>query len=388
MEKKKFWYFGIVFFLCFLFPPLQASAYNANAASDYAFKWYKQYHPDYANYVDHVFSDEDANFVSQALIAGGLLNSNNIPIGIQIDSAGCITSREGLVEYLKDYEHFKDVGFDPGLVPTSLAFGDVVSFGPDKAHPSAIGIVIGYDPVKDDFDIAFHYNTSGGGVSAGNILTLQEVALVRGGAYYYHVTKPQETADKQRFYGTGAFFGPGSLSAEILQPGDNYLGFIVNNQNRSGQDMVIATDTSQPLYKGCSYLVSGFCCDPEKHTPSVGQIFGQPWTSDSPNHWAYWVRQAVIYATGHGLEPYQILNAVWYIVDRAGFPDEIISAIGYPEDGPIKLELVYLPMVLKPVGLGTGKVQMSAPAVKTTTTRPARNFREVYERKENRKILP
>jgi hypothetical protein len=152
--------------------------------------------------------------------------------------------------------------------------------------------------------------------------------------------------------------------------------------------MVIATDTSQPLYKGCSYLVSGFCCDPEKHTPSVGQIFGQPWTSDSPNHWAYWVRQAVIYATGHGFEPYQILNAVWYIVDRAGFPDEIISAIGYPEDGPIKLELVYLPMVLKPVGLGTGKVQMSAPAVKTTTTRPARNFREVYERKENRKILP
>ena len=39
--------------------------------------------------------------------------------------------------------------------------------------------------------------------------------------------------------------------------------------------MVIATDTSQVQYKGCSYLISGYCCDPEKHMPSLGQTFGQ-----------------------------------------------------------------------------------------------------------------
>lgn len=387
MEKKNFRYFWVVFFLCFLSFPLQASAYNANAASDYAFKWYKQYHPDYANYVDHVLSDEDANFVSQALIAGGLLNSNNIPAGIQVDGAGCITSREGLADYLKNYEHFNDIGFKEGPDPSDLAFGDVVFFGADKAHPQLAGIVIGFNPVTDDIEIATHH-TKSGAENPGSIKTFKEMALVFGGATYYHITKPQETSDPQRFYGTGAFFGPGSLSAEILQPGDNYLGYIVNNQNRSGQDMVIATDTSQPLYKGCSYLVSGFCCDPEKHTPSLGQTFGQPWTSDSPNHWAYWVRQAVIYATGHGFEPYQVLNAVWYIVDRAGFPDEIITAIGYPEDGPIKLELVYLPMVLNPTGLITKKMEQSDPAVKKPTLRPIKDFREVYEKKQNRKNLP
>ena len=302
------------------------------------FQWYKNYNPDYHNYVDFVISDEDANFVSQALIAGGLLNSNNIPGGYYLDSAGCITSRSGLAEFLKDYEHAKQVGFKvEGFIPTSLAFGDVVFFGNDPANPNLVGVVVAYNSVLNDFDIAFHSSKSCPGCPAGNIKPISELANVSGLPSFlpYHQA-PQETSDKQRFYGTGNFFDVDALSVEILQPGDNFKGYIISNHNRSEQDMVIATDTSQPLYKGCSYLIAGYCCDPEKHTPSLGQSFGQPWTSDSPAHWAYWVRQAVLYGTANGFDTMHILNAVWYIVDRAGDPDEIITAIGYPEDGPMK----------------------------------------------------
>jgi hypothetical protein len=365
----------------------RAHAYNALAASDYAFQWNKSYHPDYLNYVGWVSADEDANFVSQALIAGGLLNGSNIPPGYALDSAGCITDRMGLKKFLQDYEHARPVGFSvEGFTPTSLAFGDVVFFGNDPDNPNLVGIVVGYNPVFNDFDIAFHNKTPCSGCLAGNIKTLGEVAVAYGLPAFYHITKPQETTDKQRFYGTGdTFSGPGALSAEILQPGNNYRGYIVNNSNRFYQDMVIATDTALPQYKGCSYLIAGYCCDPEKHAPERGQAFGQPWTSDSPSHWAYWVRQAVLYGTANLFNEFQILNAVWYIVDRVGYPDEIINAIGYPADGPMKFELLYLPLLVTP-GVGSGdKAENSPTPIWKASPRPLKDFTEVLERKRTRK---
>ena len=76
-----------------------------------------------------------------------------------------------------------------------------------------------------------------------------------------------------------------------------------------------------------------------------------------------------------------ILNAVWYIVDRAGYADEIITAIGYPEDGPMKWEVVYLPLVTNPaVGLGDKAVTFLGPVMKKPP-RPLKDFSERYERK-------
>ena len=252
MKRKKgtFVGLGLLVLLSIFSLAFTVQAYNANAASDYAFQWSKNYHPDYHNYVDQTSYDEDANFVSQALIAGGLLNSSN-PLPAFSDDIGCITNREALAKYLQEYEHAKQVGFKvEGFVPTSLAFGDVVFFRDTAGVINTVGIVIGYNPVRDDFDIAFHVKTSSPGGLAGNINTLTEMSLVFGLPDFYHITKPQETADKQRFYGTGIFDGQGALSAEILTPGNNYLGYIVSNQNRSEQDMVIATDTSQVLVQG------------------------------------------------------------------------------------------------------------------------------------------
>lgn len=373
---------GLLALLSILSLAFTAQAYNANAASDYAFNWYNQHNPAYNNYIDDSINNEDANFVSQALIAGGLLNSSNIPFLTYLDDKGCIPGREALAEFLKDHEHAKKVGFKVDLfVPTSLAWGDVVFFGDDTNPHKFVGIVTGYNPVWDDFVIAYHTNTSGG--LMGGHKSLKELMLVFGGASFYHITKPEETSENQRFYGTGSFYGQGGLSAEIIRPGNKYLGYIVNNSNRSYQDMVIATDTSKPQYKGCSYLIYGYCCDPEKHTPELGQTFGQPWTSDSPTHWAYWVRQAVLYATANGLED-SLLNAVWYIVDRAGFPDEIITAIGYPDDGPMKWELVYLPLITIPTVASGDKVGLPAATILKKHERPLKDFGELYERKRTR----
>lgn len=63
MEKKNYRFVLAAFFLWLLLFPIQAFAFDSNAASDYAFKWHNDYHPDYHNYVDQPY-DEDANFVS------------------------------------------------------------------------------------------------------------------------------------------------------------------------------------------------------------------------------------------------------------------------------------------------------------------------------------
>ena len=154
MKRKRgtFVGLGLLVLLSIFSLAFTVQAYNANAASDYAFTRYSQYNPAYNNYVDDSIYHEDANFVSQALIAGGLLNSSNIPFFTNLDDKGCIASREALAEFLKNYEHAKQVGFKvEGFVPTSLAFGDVVFFRDTAGVINTVGIVIGYNPVRDDF---------------------------------------------------------------------------------------------------------------------------------------------------------------------------------------------------------------------------------------------
>lgn len=375
-----------ILLLIFSLPP-SLWAYSTQAVYDYAWQYKNQINPFYADYRGDPVNHEDANFVSQALIAGGLLNSHNRPPGVPLDAHGCITTREALADFLKNYEHAQAVGFKiDSFVPTSLAYGDVVFFGDDANPYKRVGVVVGYNAVLDDFDISFHDNSTGG--SVGSTKTLQELTLVFGGATFYHIPKPEQVPEDQRFYGGNGFFGPGVLSVEVLRPGKSYLGYIVNNNNRLEQDMAIATDTSNPgVYKGCSYLISGYCCDPVKDVPSLGQTFGQPWTSDSPDHWAYWVRQAVIYGTEHNFESWSILNAVWYIVDRTGnvYGYDIINAIGYTQDGPTKKELVYLPLILATGISATADTPASQkiPPVQAAPQQVQKDFGKAFQRKMN-----
>lgn len=141
-------------------------------------------------------------------------------------------------------------------------------------------------------------------------------------------------ASVQQFSGTGSFYGDGSLDVEVIEEGDNFLGYILNCTDPGEQDMVIATDTSS--FPGCSYSIAGYCTDAHKGVPSVGVAYGPPWTSDNPSHWAYWVRQAVIYGVQNSYGEGDILDAIWEVTDREGAYNEILQNIGYPEDGPTK----------------------------------------------------
>lgn len=133
--------------------------------------------------------------------------------------------------------------------------------------------------------------------------------------------------------GTGGCFGSNVLQAVVLeQTGQNFEGYIVNNANPSEQDMVVGENTED--LKGCTYFIKGSCTENSKYAPSPGVLFGQPWTSDQPDHWAYWVRKSIIYANQNNSDDIEILNAVWYIKSRAGEYNQILSDIQYPANGP------------------------------------------------------
>jgi hypothetical protein len=326
------WGMGVLAVICLLQGAISpVAAYDRTAAWDYAFSWYNSYNPGYQNYVNQSFEQEDANFVAQALIAGGLLqDATKLSL---VDPSGSIYFRGVLHDYLLLHEHAEKTVGDP--MPSNFWPGDVVFFGEDIVNAGIVGIYAGNN-VGGEPLIATHNLT---GPPAGALRSLGEMILVYGKPHYFHFTRPEETQEHQSFYGTGSFYGPGALSAQVIRPGDNYLGYVLSNTGHSSQDMAIATDTSQPQFKGCSYLISGYCCDPGKHVPAVGQGLGQPWTSDSPFDWAYWVRKAVVYAVHNGSEPWQVRDAIWYITTRVGFPNDITEAINFPPEIPIKQEL-------------------------------------------------
>ena len=98
--------------------------------------------------------------------------------------------------------------------------------------------------------------------------------------------------------------------------------------------MAIGEDTSK--YSGCAHYIKAFCTNAHKEIPYWGEKFGDPWTSDDPNHWAYWVKKAVIYGDQNGYSSSDTLQAVWYITDRAASYNDILKNIGYPSNGPDK----------------------------------------------------
>jgi hypothetical protein len=136
--------------------------------------------------------------------------------------------------------------------------------------------------------------------------------------------------------GNDEYTGDGALKVIVLEEtGENYEGWVVNSTDPSEQDMVIGQNTED--LEGCTYYIEGYCIHPDKDVPSYGLIFLQPWTSDSEDHWAYWVKKAIRYANAHGYDEYDKLDAGWYIVDRDGYPNQLLFEIGYdPYTGPTR----------------------------------------------------
>ncbi len=142
--------------------------------------------------------------------------------------------------------------------------------------------------------------------------------------------------NNMQFTGNGGYDGADSLELTVIEnTGIDYTGYILPTGNSENQDMVVGEDTAD--LPGCVYQISGFCSEPSKGVPDYGEPMGEPWTSDDPNHWAYWVRQAVRRAAETGAyDDETILDAVWYIVESEyrWFPNELLQEIDFPESGP------------------------------------------------------
>eukprot|EP01006_Ploeotia_vitrea_P063396 TRINITY_DN85452_c0_g1_i1.p1 TRINITY_DN85452_c0_g1~~TRINITY_DN85452_c0_g1_i1.p1 ORF type:complete len:260 (-),score=23.28 TRINITY_DN85452_c0_g1_i1:184-963(-) len=147
--------------------------------------------------------------------------------------------------------------------------------------------------------------------------------------------------------------GPSSLNVvTVNKPGDNKIGYILPAPHPTQQDFVIGEPTACLFKPGTTNAkfhslahtptaqLTGWCLDASKKLP-LGN-FGIPWTSDDPDHWAYWVRKATIMAwekrTSFTDPVTTIQSALWYITDRApgGQQNPIIQAINYTETSPSK----------------------------------------------------
>jgi hypothetical protein len=144
------------------------------------------------------------------------------------------------------------------------------------------------------------------------------------------------TINKVQFLGNGGYQGPGALQAVVMEnTGRDYRGYILASSDPSSQDIVIGDDTSG--LPGCVYEIAGYCTEPSKNVPSQNSLFGAPWTSNDPQHWAYWVRRAVIYGSDHqdSYTPSSILDSVWDIVNGNSYSSNgLLEAIGYPDTIP------------------------------------------------------
>lgn len=139
----------------------------------------------------------------------------------------------------------------------------------------------------------------------------------------------------QRFFGTGRFYGPTALQITVTEAGHNFEGQVLVNCSGNEQDMVIGQRTDN-IPVGTTTLIRGFCTDPHGSIPSSGRVFGSPWTSESTSHWAYWEKKAVQYANQNNSSDQDVLAAIWYIAERSGAYNNILTSIQYPVNGPTK----------------------------------------------------
>lgn len=317
----------LIFALLLVLTP-RTFAYDRGNVAEYADEWTADdsnstlHNPDYPYYD----GNDCANYISQCLIAGRLdLSAGTDGHGTGVVS-DCIPNCNNLHTHLTEHQHVEHHRINTNeSLPDNLQSGDVIIFGDESDEWQHAVMVAG--GTGNNVELNAHTNHR-------SHQSFSFFANAFNVAHIYHFPTADETGHAQEYFGTGEYYGAGALQAVIYALGLNYEGYILSNTNPAEQDMVIGEDTSS--YAGCSYYVEGYCCDAHEGIPSQGVAFGQPWTSDSPNHWAYWVRKAIEFANQNDYSEHETLDAVWYISDRSGLSNEIISSIGYPENGPDK----------------------------------------------------
>lgn len=315
-----------IFFILVVFVESIAFAYTTTNAVNYANQWWNGRNPDF----NTTYSSDCANFVSQCLIKGGMKLSQDT--SIYTDTYGAIPSVSDLDKHLNEFQHaIKTDGHYAVDAPSNLTPGDVVIYKDDSGTHRHAAIVISgnganailaahsgdHNDIGIDFQANYYFNTY------GSVNTT-----------FYHFPTSAERGHNQEFYGTGNYYGPSTLIFVVLGPSVNFEGYIVDCGDDTEQDLVVGEDTSR--YSGCAHYIKGYCSDAHKGIPDRGITFGQPWTSNDPNHWAYWARRAVIYGNQNSYTSRDILEAVWYITDRSGSYNQILVGIGYAADGPDK----------------------------------------------------
>ncbi len=305
-----------------------SQAHNYQDAINYASVWAMK-NPGERNPAYDDEGDYDcANFVSQCLISGGMdLQQDDIIPSWIFGKGGTIKNCDYLHQHLDDFQHAEvSTGTSANQAPANLKPGDVIIFGSiSDRYKHAVIVVNGNG---SNVGLAAHSANHNGEVGI-NYFISQYPEIT-----FYHFPTSSERGHNQEFYGTGRYYGPSTLILNVLGTMMNYEGYIVDCGDVSEQDLVVGEDTSQ--YSGCAHYIKGYCSDAHEGIPSRGVTFGQPWTSNDPNHWAYWARRAVQYANQNGYSSSNTLSAIWYITDRSGYYNDILGGIGYSQDGPDK----------------------------------------------------
>ncbi|MCD4814215.1 amidase domain-containing protein [bacterium] len=348
MMKRK-----IIFILTalfgFSFLAQSVVAYNTAVVAQYADDYWDRRNPDYDNF----HGADCANFVSQCLIAGGMMLGTDEDKALFIDGVledhikkgGVISTVVSLMPYIENFEHAeKIISNSVEYLNTVLNVGDVVVFGYDDGdvlsneYDEFSHSAIVYKKDQGEILLAYH--------STDSIdVTIQEA--INNGNYNriiaYHFPNSTETGQHVRFYGTGEYYGDHTLDMIVMDSGYNYEGYIIDSTDDGEQDLVVGENTSS--LNGCAHFIKAYCSDAHKGIPDDGLIFGQPWTSHDPDHWAYWARLAVVYANQNNYSSLDTLQAIWYITDRSGSYNQILTGIGYASDGPDKNISGYYPPV-------------------------------------------
>jgi len=103
-----------------------------------------------------------------------------------------------------------------------------------------------------------------------------------------------------------------------------------------------------------SYFISGYCLDSYKRWPTFGVKYGEPYSSDDENHWAYWVKRVIKHANKNRdrFTDQDILDALWYISERSFYCkvyyNDLLKEVGYPVDGPRKNPPVFNVKIAEP----------------------------------------
>lgn len=197
-EKKKktigwhkgFCLIGVITWLFLIIPGAMAMT---DAERDkilmYATLWAYNYNPEYKNYANDPNANEDANFVSQAVMAGGYMFSNdNIAF---MDKHGCMVDRGTLEWEVRFYLNTDRYVINAlGDLPANIASGDVIFFMSPDERPQVAGIVLVAEPKSEttmplpELTVAYHDDSNNGAI--GDIKYLSEILFIYEKAVLYH----------------------------------------------------------------------------------------------------------------------------------------------------------------------------------------------------------